>query len=373
MKNIINIFLLSFSCILFTGCSDDDSKGDVIVNLIQSTENLIQPPVGGSGKIVLISADGVAVSSSEDWCTYTISGNTVTFNAAYNPSSESRNATIFIKKGEQQQQVSILQDGEILDLNKDRLIVRQSGKTTAGTTLELIVRTNVPFSVKPNESWINYTIKDDSIVLITPTVSTNNRRGSVTVYLTSNPNHQKTATILQFNPSTNDLAGDWDFTYTNISNVRTTAKITMIKASNNGFKIENFPYPPSPTGLAVVGGYLNLDNGNINLPITQETGRYTSGSTNLYGYLCVYDNTNDYVLGSPSPAIQLPGILEYFDDENGISYTFPVDKGIAMGASIDSFLITLFSKPKDDKTGEIDFNSMMPYFEKYTNVVLKKR
>lgn len=373
MKNIINVFLLSLSCILFAGCSDDDNKGDVVTTLIASTENLIQPPTGGSGEIVLLTTDGVSIDSSVDWCTYTVSGNTIKFDIAYNPSSESRNAIISVRKGEDHQHISILQNGEVLDTDQERLFVRQTGKTTAGGTLQFIVRANAPFSVKANDSWIDYTIKDDSIVLVTPTTTTDNRRGSITVYLTNNPSHQKTIPLLQFTATINDFIGDWDLTYTNVNGARTTAIITMARMGSNSFVINNFPYPSSPNGLATVAGYVDFNNGNINFPITLQTGKYTAGTTALYGYLCVYDRVNDYVFGSPTPDIQLPGITEYFDSTNGISYTFPVDKEVTMGVSLDSFIIALFTKEKDKDTGVVDFESMAGYIEMYTDVVLKKR
>lgn len=363
MKNIINLFILSLSCILFAGCSDDDNKSDVIVSLVASTSNLEQPAMGGSGEIVLVATEGVSISSSADWCTYTLSGNTITFTTTYNQSIESRNATISIVRGEDQQFISIVQSGEVLSVSEERLVI-----TRGGGKARVIVKCNVSYTVEPADSWISYSIENDSILTFDVENTDVNRKSTIKIHTTNNPSRIKTISLLQFTPAINELKGDWDFTYNDGNNTETA--IVRLTTSGNVVIFNNFPFRYSSTGVTQLAAYFNNTTGDIYFPITQPGGTYNIGGTTYYAYLCVSDG--QYLASQKTPTIQLPGIVEYNDPTNGFSYIFPEDNEAASGLTINSLYLGLFTTAMEKNAIGPDFKTYAGG-QMYSNIKMKKR
>ena len=122
MKKFLNlIYAAALVLTLATGCSDDD-KYEVVdpsANIVKIVSRETTLPASASqGKIVVEADAPVTVTSTADgWLTTTVNGNTILLDAEFNPSLESRSATLTIKSGTKESKVAVIQEGVIVDLD----------------------------------------------------------------------------------------------------------------------------------------------------------------------------------------------------------------------------------------------------------------
>ena len=118
MKKILSIMILLAGVISFTSCSNDDPTYTAPAQLALKSADAFFEAAGGTGSIVVNSAEAIQATSTVDWVSATVSGNTVTLTVAPNENLEGRSANIVLKSATAAKEVNITQRGIIYGLAK---------------------------------------------------------------------------------------------------------------------------------------------------------------------------------------------------------------------------------------------------------------
>lgn len=162
MKNIYYILLFAAFCLLFTGCSSDDDANGVSLKIVKSDVSF--EDIGGEGSIEVFSESPFEVAIEVDWCTYTVSGNTIKLNVTPNTSIEGRNATVTIISGDEAPVlINVIQAGGVFFLpNGEQRLHYALG----GGSKPVDVYSSQPYLVEiPADcDWLTYAIKNDKVI-----------------------------------------------------------------------------------------------------------------------------------------------------------------------------------------------------------------
>ncbi len=162
MKNIYYILLFAAFCLLFTGCSSDDDMDGVSLKIVNS--NVSFEDKGGEGSIEVFSEAPFEVTIEADWCTYTISDNTIKLNVTPNTSIEGRNTVVTITSGnEKPLLVNVIQAGGVFYLPNGE---KNLGYDLTGGNKSIMVYSSQPFLVEiPDDcNWLTYAIDGDEVI-----------------------------------------------------------------------------------------------------------------------------------------------------------------------------------------------------------------
>jgi len=116
MKKILSIMILLAGVISFTSCSDDDPTYTAPAQLALKSADAFFEAAGGTGSIVVNSAEAIQATSTVDWVSAAVSGNTVTLTVAPNENLEGRSTNIVLKSATAAKEVNITQRGIIYGL-----------------------------------------------------------------------------------------------------------------------------------------------------------------------------------------------------------------------------------------------------------------
>ena len=177
MKYLLNILVIfSFSLIL-VGCGDDDYEEQPL-SIVKSVQEF--EAVGGNQKVTVEGIENASIQSDKDWCTATLSGNTLSIDVPANNSYEGRTAQLTLKLTNQTVFVNVYQKANLfwiegLDfLNKDLIFSRD------GESLEnLVVNSNLPIEISKSADWIKYTYTN-GILSISAGATNEVRQGTIT-------------------------------------------------------------------------------------------------------------------------------------------------------------------------------------------------
>lgn len=122
MKKILSYFLIAVGCVVLASCSKDDyTEKENSVKVVNA--NTVIDYKGGDTSIE-VTGSGLSATSSANWLTVAVNGNTVKATAAYNDSQESRTAhvTITASNGDKAL-VAIQQTGWAFDVEVFKLTI----------------------------------------------------------------------------------------------------------------------------------------------------------------------------------------------------------------------------------------------------------
>ena len=108
--------ILLAGVISFTSCSDDDPTYTAPAQLALKSADAFFEAAGGTGSIVVNSAEAIQATSTVDWVSAAVSGNTVTLTVAPNENLEGRSTNIVLKSATAAKEVNITQRGIIYGL-----------------------------------------------------------------------------------------------------------------------------------------------------------------------------------------------------------------------------------------------------------------
>lgn len=296
MKNTFKILLAAcFAFGLATSCNDDEDyvAVDPVANMVKVVSRNTSLPAAASQGEVVVEAEGsvTATTTAQGWLTTTVSGNRIILNADFNPSYESRVAVLNIKSGTKETEMSVIQEGIILDLG---------GVTTLGTssddacTFEIPMKTNCNLEFNSDADWISASVEDGVLsVKFTQNTTGHVRRGNLT-YKAGPIEGTIPATQYDFNK---DVAGDYELRYSNSAKTANYKKACTVSKTSTGYNChvvlsatEEYDIPlafdPGKCRFTVnsasyCGTYAEKDAFAIILGHNAENGLYNTTSTSV--------------------------------------------------------------------------------------------
>ena len=288
MKKIFYFALIACLTGFVSACSDDGMdnpyRTDDALKVISNDVQI--PSSGGTGSIVVDGNGSVTAEASIDWCTVSVSGNTVTFTAPANNSIESRNAFVTIKSGNKSTQVSVYQEGMVFVLdNHSFSLGDEASKVSTGVQL---TNGDSDVTVYSPTSWLTgqYNPSTKQVeVNIQPNNSGLPRSGQVEVICNG---YKEVITVSQFDFA-KDVLGEYYFVYSKNVNGTQWADIPAELTSNS---LKLYLTEESPLVIPI-----KMPNGNkAPYELTADFGSYLGDFTlqeNTYNCYLGFDN-NDY-------------------------------------------------------------------------------
>ena len=291
MKKILYFALIACLTGIVSACSDDGMdnpyRKDDALKVIRNDVQI--PSVGGSGTIVVDANGAVTAESSIDWCSVSVSGNTVTFTAPANNSIESRNAFVTIKSGDKSTQVSVYQEGMVFVVGDHTFTLDDAGSAISTEVQlsngDLAITTNSP------TPWITgqYNALTKKVELnVEPNNTGIPRSGQFEVFCNG---YKEVINVSQFD-FTQDVLGEYYFMY--------------YKTSSGGFAYTTATLTSKAIVLHVAEGldftipvkFLNGQNEPwaITVDFGQFTGLYTD-EDGTYATYVAFDRVNYNFLG----------------------------------------------------------------------------
>ena len=227
MKKIIKLIFVIAGCLVWTSCSNNDfTEIESSVKVVSASTAI--SAAGGTGNIVVTSANPISAYASDNWLKVTTSGSKVDFSAIPNPNSESRNTTVVIKGGSDSTIVNVKQYGSIfkLDMSSTSLYSKDAGGKRAYKMFS-----NLPVTLNPGADWLTATSDNDSLYVTFAPNTTGKPRQTTLVY--SYGETTDTLDVLQMDASY--LNGDWkwDVYEYNLSTFDIIESVYDVKATVN--------------------------------------------------------------------------------------------------------------------------------------------
>lgn len=291
MNKILNILITIVLLILFSGCSNDDEKSLVgALKIVKS--DVLYLPEGGTGSIILETAQPFEAVSNVSWCVVSVSGTTINLAVSPNLSVISRNALIVITADNNRYQVDITQMGDMADSN----ITGDHRFSLLGGVAEFEVNTirDYTVSTEGGEGWLTYTDNKKGKIQVKvaagPYDLAESRTGTVTVSIGS---VKWTGTFEQL-----PLAGEYVIRY--IRNNATQEGICRLDITDtpDTYNVRYLSGVPITNGNGLPGKALFKD-GKLAFPMGSQFLGYMNvenyGNVPLYMY--AYCKSGSIVLG----------------------------------------------------------------------------
>jgi hypothetical protein len=159
MKKILLIIACIVGVFSFVSCSDEEQVAEEL-KIVQSD---VKFGCGSSeGYIEFTSPTAATATSSEDWCTTSVSGNQVIVSVTTNGALEGRNAVVTLSAAGKKIDVPVSQSGIIFTVNNDDAYL-VSG--TSANDVTISVNANYEFSATSEDSWIHPKIDGDNVII----------------------------------------------------------------------------------------------------------------------------------------------------------------------------------------------------------------
>lgn len=212
MKKIYNLLLILGCLFCITSCGDDDYDYKAPESLSVEKADLYFSSAQGTGSIEVAATNNMPLTatSSVDWCTVTVSGNTVTATVVDNFALESRAGQIKLDNGTASTILSVTQEGLVMTYNKSELghaFSYEGGSATVAFSSTSGYTVEIPADA---QNWLSYTAdKENGKLTFTAKASTEKtpRGAAVKVIVGTN--------VITYNIGEyemQDVAGTWHVT-----------------------------------------------------------------------------------------------------------------------------------------------------------------
>ena len=150
---------------MFTACDDDNPTYIAPAKLDIKSADAMFEAIGGTGTIVVNTAEEITASVDVDWLTTSVSDNIVTITAASNYNLEGRSGNVILKTISATSKVNVSQKGSVyyIDLDDGRLQIADS----ANSSIVIPVTHTHDVIVESLTSWLTATFdKENSQIVI---------------------------------------------------------------------------------------------------------------------------------------------------------------------------------------------------------------
>lgn len=351
MKKIFSILFFFSALFVFSGCSSDDDELTMNeLTVAQSDLNFMAD--GGSGSIVIVDA-GVTLTATTnieaDWCTVTVSGNVVTVKTKENTSVDGRSLKVIVKGGDKSVSVPCVQEGAVFWL-KD--IKSTMAFTSAGGVIKSAVVFSLALEIENLPAWLTYETKNDSIYFI---VAASNQLKQQVITIKSGKRQQ----VVNVSQASYDAyLGNWNFTYTDDSGVRTT-EIVTITQNVNGVSFSLSPLVITGSYTATLTPRYNASKASLILA----SGTFLRQVGSYYVFTCISDSEAGYFTWSTT--VQMESVLTL--SESSVPTLTFVDNGTWGSYNADTYQFNAFS------SSTASSSTHLGYFKVMEHIVMTKR
>lgn len=313
MKNICILFMGIF-LLCITGCSEDQN----ITRQLKVTETHADfDCFGGTGTIQFKSSVPVTVSSSDEWCKVSQTGETITLEVAPNLKINSRTAIVCLKTTTEETIVPVSQLGDILYNDFSNVNVSAAG---GETTFHVKSNHEIIFE-NVDTSWITITQEGETVTVKAAPLPKGVRENVIRIKAGE---HRMEIVFKQVN-----ITGPYNCF---INGGRTAYGTCTIETTQ-----EEDVYRVTPKGSSFDAPYKILyRNGKLSIPFGQYLGQYSGNPP--FVYLCAYDKKGRLSWGS-----EVSYEADFTLDENNRAVLTFKDNGSWSGQHIDGFYYGQFN------------------------------
>ena len=151
--------ILLAGVISFTSCSDDDPTYTAPAELSLKSADAFFEAAGGTGSIVVNSAESITATSNAEWLKAAVNGNTVTLTVAANDKLEGRSTNVVLKSATAVKEVNVTQRGIIYGL-ADGYVYRVAD--TANSQVSVPVAQTAGATVSSLADWLTATFNSQT-------------------------------------------------------------------------------------------------------------------------------------------------------------------------------------------------------------------
>lgn len=317
MKKIFSLLLVAIGFSSFIACSDDNENPYAHVNTITVEKaNLDFSARSGEGSVVFKSTEGsVSVTTSTDWCTAHVVGDSIVVNVEQNGTLNGRSAMLVLRNGVDTLSLPVTQRGVVAQFVDMKTISIQTDDVFTG---KYAMTTNVDMSIAKTPDWVEASFSGDTLCVTTTENNTGVFRSGYIVY----KSEPFVDSIRVFQADFDkDIAGDYKLFYENANGVERSTNVS-VTASNIKFSSSwNMPFT------------YDADNGLFKV----YSGCYIGKSSSSFIYLAFGIAGNLWTGYTNTVYVTAP--LEY-DSVNGIVARFT---GEEQGFDFESFMLRRFS------------------------------
>jgi hypothetical protein len=159
MKKLLSFMILLAGVISFTSCSDDDPTYTAPAQLSLKSADAFFEAAGGTGSIVVNSAESITATSNADWLKAAVNRNTVTLTVAANDKLEGRSTNVVLKSATAVKEVNVTQRGIIYGL-ADGYVYRVAD--TANSQVSVPVAQTAGATVSSLADWLTATFNSQT-------------------------------------------------------------------------------------------------------------------------------------------------------------------------------------------------------------------
>ncbi len=156
MKKILYLFMIA-ALALVTSCKKESVQYEAAKKLAIVSSELEFAPGAAEGTVVVDTKSAIKATTDREWCTPTVSGNTVTVNVTQNASKLSRYALLKLAAGDASLELTIVQYGEVISGLSD---LSDITAPVEGNLTEVAVKTNVNVILETESTWIHPSYSD---------------------------------------------------------------------------------------------------------------------------------------------------------------------------------------------------------------------
>ncbi len=323
MKYLLNILVIfSFSLIL-VGCGDDDYEEQPL-SIVKSVQEF--EAVGGNQKVTVEGIENASIQSDKDWCTATLSGNTLSIDVPANNSYEGRTAQLTLKLTNQTVFVNVYQKANLFWIEGLDFLNKKISFPPEGGALEnMVVNSNLPIEITKSADWIKYTYTD-GILSISAGASSIVRQGTITF---KSGDREETFTVTQISMPYENYIGEWNVSYLDgyNDNSPVSAK-AVIAAKENGTS-----YTLTISTFGTLTAYYNSANQSITIAGGEELGVYAVAYDLVSGFV------NPAGSVTVSGVVQMEAVPDYIDQKITCAFA---DNGTWPNNVVDGFFVAAF-------------------------------
>lgn len=319
-KDIFGLLMLGACACGFTACSDDTENPYATESSIQILgSSLTFDAKQSTGSIHYSAPAAVTVTSSKDWCTAQLSGDSVIVNVAHNIDCNGRSASVVLRCGADSTVLAVLQNGVISKLEASIL----SRDNDDAATVAYAYQSNIDMRVLSTPTWLSASMDADSLYVDFSANATGHLRRGYVVY--GNDAFVDSVEVFQADFD-KDIAGTYEVSFYNdaAATIPNSAKNKTLSA--RGLRLTSSLTLP----IAFKDGKFTVTTGDY-------IGTNVNRGTTYYVYLA-FGLPNNYWSGYGA-GYSLSSDVNY-DEQNGTTVAFT---GTVSGSQVISLMMRRFA------------------------------
>lgn len=324
-KSFYYILSVLVCAVAFVACDDDTTNPYAHTSEISVVESDVYFPAKASTGTITFDAEGaVSAKTKVDWCTATVSGNSVNVSVTNNSSVQNRSTTVTLYCGNDSTNVPVTQAGVLIAVGAGTSITVESD---AAQSLSYSFSTNADVNFTSMPDWVTVRTTSDSIYVNMTANTTGHLRSGYIHYTASGL--ADSIRVFQAEPS--DIEGSYYFAGTSAS----SGNLTYLMANlsyDDGYLTISFPS---------MGWTMDVEfDPSVPYYFDLPAGTYLGTYGNYYMGIVLWDTVQGYLTWSSSRTYRC---TFYYDEEYETTMAEFEDNGSWSGYEVSCIRFEAFS------------------------------